>query len=189
MYDYARAALGASSRPVTRQVRVAKERNEGHIRLLLQSKAAGQPRIYEGVLQMNTKKLLVAAAAIALMAGTGGAFAQQEPAHGAAGEKLAPKTMDSTNGRDANLTFDTTPSDHARLREIFGKDRSVRRVDHVRFSLALGAVVPRSVRLAALPQTIIDIQPTWRGNEFFRVGHQILIVDPQSKEIVGVLSV
>jgi hypothetical protein len=41
----------------------------------------------------------------------------------------------------------------------------------------------------ALPQTIVDIQPTWHGNEYFRVGHQILIVDPHSKKIVGVLSV
>jgi hypothetical protein len=40
---------------------------------------------------MNTSKLLMAAAAIAFMAGTGGAFAQQEPAHGATGEKLAPR--------------------------------------------------------------------------------------------------
>lgn len=138
---------------------------------------------------MYTNKLLVAVAAIALMAGTGGAFAQQEPAHSATGEKLAPKTMAPTDRRDTNLTFDTTPSDHARLREIFGKDRSARRVDHVRFSLSVGTIVPNSVRLVALPRTIIDIQPTWRGNEFFRVGRQILIVDPHSKEIVGVLSV
>jgi len=138
---------------------------------------------------MHTNKLLMAITAIALMAGTGGvAFAQQEPAHGATADKLTAKTM-APNGRDANLTFDTTPDDHARLREIFSKDRSVRRINHVRFSLSLGTVVPDSVRLVALPQTIIDIQPTWRGNEFFRVGNRILVVDPHSKEIVRVLSV
>jgi hypothetical protein len=138
---------------------------------------------------MNTKKLLMAVAAIALMSGTGGAFAQQQPMHSATGERVATKSMAPTDGRDTNLTFDTTPGDHTRLREIFRKDRSVRRIDHVGFSLSLGAVVPGSVRLVALPQTIIDIQPTWRGNEFFRVGHRILVVDPQSKEIVGALSV
>lgn len=141
---------------------------------------------------MITSKLLMAVAAIALMAGTGGALAQQEPAqpaHSTAGERLAPKTMAPTDRHGTNLTFDTTPGDHARLREIFGKDRSALRVDHVRFSLAVGTVVPRSVRLVALPQTIVDIQPTWQGNEYFRVGHQILIVDPHSNEIVGVLLV
>jgi len=139
---------------------------------------------------MHTYKLMMAVATIAVMTGSGGAFAQQQPAHSATGEKLAPKALTPGDGHDdTNLTFDTTPGDHARLREIFGKDRSTRRVDHVRFSLAVGTVVPHSVRLVALPQTIIDIQPTWRGNEFFRVGHQILIVDPHSNEIVGVLSV
>jgi hypothetical protein len=47
--------------------------------------------------------------------------------------------------------------------------------------------VPHSVLLAALPQTIVDIEPTWRGDEYFQVGEQIVIVDPQSMKIVGVL--
>ena len=138
---------------------------------------------------MQTNKLLMAVAAVTLLTGSGGAFAQQQPAHSATGEKLAPKTMAPADRHDTNLTFDTSPGDHARLREIFGKDRSAHRVNHVRFSLSVGTVVPRSVRLVALPQTIVDIQPTLHGNEYFRVGHQILIVDPHSKEIVGVLSV
>jgi hypothetical protein len=90
---------------------------------------------------MNTSKLLAAVAAMALIAGTGGAFAQQE---------LAQKPITPIMGHNANLTFDTSPSDHTRISEIFGKDRSARKVDHVRFSLAVGAVVPRSVRLVAL---------------------------------------
>jgi len=129
---------------------------------------------------MNTKRLLMAVAAATLMAGTGGAFAQQEPAQ----KPIAP-IMD----HNSNLTFDTSPSDHTRMREIFGKDRSVRRVNHVKFSLSPGTVVPRSIRLVALPQTIVAIQPTWRGDEYFRVGHRVVVVDPQSKEILGVLAI
>jgi hypothetical protein len=75
------------------------------------------------------------------------------------------------------------------MREIFGNDRSTRKVDHVKFSLSVGTVVPRSVRLIALPQTIVDIQPTWRGDEYFRVGHRIVVVDAQSKEILGLLGI
>jgi len=124
-----------------------------------------------------------------MIAGTGGAFAQQDTAHGATVAKQAPKTSEPNDQHNTNLIFDTTPDDHARLRKIFGEDRSARRVDRVRFSLSVGTVVPRSVRLVALPRTIVDIQPSWRGDEFFRVGRHILIVDPHSKEIVGVLSV
>jgi hypothetical protein len=130
---------------------------------------------------MRTNNVLMAVATIALLAGTGGAYARQ------AGAKAAPKTMAPTE--PTAMTFDTTPNDPARLREIFAKDRSARRVGHVKFNLAVGSTVPPSVRLVALPPTIIDIQPTWRGDEFFRVGHRIVIVDPQSKEIIGVLPV
>jgi hypothetical protein len=49
--------------------------------------------------------------------------------------------------------------------------------------------VPRTVRIAAVPQTIIEILPTCRGYEYFMVDDQILIVDPRSMEIVAVLDV
>jgi Protein of unknown function (DUF1236) len=40
---------------------------------------------------MNTNRLLIAAAAVSLFAGTSGALAQQEPPRGAPAEKIAPK--------------------------------------------------------------------------------------------------
>jgi hypothetical protein len=49
--------------------------------------------------------------------------------------------------------------------------------------------VPRtgSVRFAALPSTIVEIEPEWRGYEYFLVGDRIVIVDPRSMEIVAVI--
>lgn len=102
-------------------------------------------------------------------------------------EVSMPKTQALAKGPNANLTFDTSPTDHARIREIFAKERAEPKVQHVSFSLSPGTVVPHSVHLTALPQTIVDIEPTWRGNEYFQVGDQIVIVDPQSMKIVGVL--
>jgi hypothetical protein len=102
-------------------------------------------------------------------------------------EVSTPKTQTLAKGHDANLTFDTSPNDHARIREIFGKVPAEVKVDRVGFSLSPGTVVPLSVHLAALPQTIVDIEPTWRGDEYFQVGEQIVIVDPQSMETAGVL--
>ena len=49
--------------------------------------------------------------------------------------------------------------------------------------------MPRSVRIIAIPETIIEIQPMWRGYEYFMVGDQIVIVDPRSMQIVAVLDV
>jgi len=47
--------------------------------------------------------------------------------------------------------------------------------------------VPRTVRFVALPQTIVEIEPAWRGFEYFMVGDEIVIVDPRSLEIVAVI--
>jgi hypothetical protein len=85
--------------------------------------------------------------------------------------------------KGANLT----PENRTRTHEAFVKERSAPRVDHVDFGLSVGTAVPRSVRIVVVPETIIEIQPTWRGCEYFMVGDQIVIVDPPSMEIVAVL--
>ena len=40
-------------------------------------------------------------------------------------------------------------------------------------------------QLARLPSTVIEIQPAWRGFEFFMVGDQIVVVDPHNLHIVA----
>jgi hypothetical protein len=39
----------------------------------------------------------------------------------------------------------------------------------------------------ALPQTIVEIEPAWRGFEYFMIGDEIVIVDPRSLEIVAIV--
>jgi hypothetical protein len=67
------------------------------------------------------------------------------------------------------------------------KERSAPRVDRVDFSLSVGTAVPRSVRFVPVPSTIVVIEPSWRGYDYFVVGDQIVIVDPRSMEIVAVI--
>jgi Protein of unknown function (DUF1236) len=102
-------------------------------------------------------------------------------------EVSAPNTRALAKGAKANLTFDTSPKDHNRIREIFAKEPAGVKVDHVDFSLSPGTVVPNLVHLAPLPQTMVDIEPTWRGDKYFQVGDQIVIVDTQTMEILGVI--
>jgi hypothetical protein len=102
-------------------------------------------------------------------------------------EVSAPNTKALAKGANANLTFDTSPKDHNRIREIFAKEPAGVKVDHVDFSLSPGTVVPNSVHLAPLPQTMVDIEPTWHGDKYFQVGDQIVIVDTQTMKILGVV--
>jgi len=34
----------------------------------------------------------------------------------------------------------------------------------------------------------VEIEPSWRGYEYFMIGDQIVIVDPRSMEIVAILN-
>ena len=74
-----------------------------------------------------------------------------------------------------------------KIHSIIIADRGAPRVAHVDFQLNVGIVVPRTVRLAPVPETIVEIQPVWRGFEYFLVGDEIVVVDPASLEIVAVL--
>jgi hypothetical protein len=57
----------------------------------------------------------------------------------------------------------------------------------VNFALNVGAVVPRSVRIAALPASIVSSVPQYRGYSYFVTDEQIVIVEPSSHYIVEVL--
>jgi hypothetical protein len=63
------------------------------------------------------------------------------------------------------------------------------RVSNVNFSISVGTVVPRTVRLVAVPPTLIEIHPAWRGFLYFVHGDRIVIVEPGTLRIVTVLVV
>ncbi len=94
-----------------------------------------------------------------------------------------------SKGPSSSLSVNITPEKRTRIHDVFIKERSAPRVDHVDFNLSVGTAVPRSVRIIAVPREIIEIEPQWRGYEYFMVGDQIVIVDPRSMEIVAVLEV
>jgi Protein of unknown function (DUF1236) len=86
-----------------------------------------------------------------------------------------------------NVSVNITPEKRTQIHQIFIKERSAPRVDRVDFDLSVGTAVPGSVRFVAVPNTIIAIEPSWRGYDYFMVGDQIVIVDPRSMEIVAII--
>jgi hypothetical protein len=60
-------------------------------------------------------------------------------------------------------------------------------VEHVNFSVSVGTRVPPDVGFHPLPAEVVTIYPEWRGYEFVLVGDQIVVVDPQSFEIVAII--
>jgi len=79
-----------------------------------------------------------------------------------------------------------TPSDAPRWLERIGYLRT-QRLNRAEFPLELGAAVPRSVRLYTLPPEIVEIVPEYSGYDYVLVGDDIVIIDPDSHEIVAVI--
>ena len=54
-------------------------------------------------------------------------------------------------------------------------------------SISVGTRVPDSVHFYPLPQDAFVIYPEWRGYDYILVGNQIIVIDPRSHEIVGII--
>lgn len=94
----------------------------------------------------------------------------------------------TTGDRDRMRMHTTRITDvqRTRIKEVF-RGRPGPRLTHVTFRIGVGARIPRTVRIVAVPPEIIAIAPEWQGYSYFETPDQIVIVDPMSFAIVGVL--
>jgi hypothetical protein len=58
----------------------------------------------------------------------------------------------------------------------------------VGFRAAVGAQVPKGIELADLPKSIVDLIPRMSDLSYAFVANQVLIVDPQSRIVLDVIS-
>jgi hypothetical protein len=57
-------------------------------------------------------------------------------------------------------------------------------------NLSVGARIPRDrihFQPLPLPPTIVEIEPEWRGYDYFLVGDEVVVVDPDTFEVVAVI--
>jgi hypothetical protein len=73
--------------------------------------------------------------------------------------------------------------------QTFAKDGNLNRATNVNISVNVGTRLPQSVRLVALPASIISIVPEYRSYRYVVVNDQVCIVEPNSYEIVEIIPV
>jgi hypothetical protein len=88
----------------------------------------------------------------------------------------------------AGASVQVTEVQRTKIRETI-KSVHVRPVTNISFNVSVGVKVPRTIVLNPLPATIVEIVPEYRGYEFFLTASAIVIVDPETFEIVAVLPV
>jgi hypothetical protein len=69
------------------------------------------------------------------------------------------------------------------------RNEHVAPVTNVNFSIAVGTRIPRDVSYHVLPTEVVAVYPEWRGYNYVLVRDQILVIDPQTFEIVAILDV
>ena len=111
-----------------------------------------------------------------------GGAAQTTPE--APNSRMAPSTArdETKSGPPAALSSEQ----HAKIRDTLRVEKS-ERLTSVPFSHKVGEAIPGTVHLYALPVSIMEYAPQYRGYEYILVGDEILIVDPRTLRIVAVI--
>ncbi len=92
-----------------------------------------------------------------------------------------------TSGRAAGASVHLSQDQRTKIKDVIVGDRNVARVDHADFNIRVGVAVPKTVHVAVLPPEVVSIVPEYRGFEYVVVGDQLLIIDPNTLEIVAIL--
>jgi hypothetical protein len=112
-------------------------------------------------------------------------------AQGSEGGK-APATAQGSQGSkpsaSAQANVNLTSEQRTKIHSVVIKEKNAPRVASVNFKLTVGTVVPKSVHVIAVPASIVEIQPAWRGFMYFLVGNQVVIVEPGTLRIVAVIA-
>jgi len=69
------------------------------------------------------------------------------------------------------------------------RNEHVAPVTNVNFNISVGTRIPREVSYHPLPAEVVTIYPEWRGYNYVLVRDRIIVIDPQTFEIVAVLDV
>ena len=115
---------------------------------------------------------------------------------GAKAERDETKAGKSSNGRDDSAAAQREGSQRARLTEE--QRRRIRstvinaagapRVASVDFDVTVGTVIPRGrIHIVPVPETLVQIEPEWRGFLYFVYADQVVIVNPRDMRIVAVV--
>ena len=145
---------------------------------------------------------LLATVAVAAVVGFGGLAAAQSQMGG----KVPPGTTSNKIQQKSGVQL-VSEDQHSQIKTVIARVSGPQsRVDRrkIDFSVSIGTRVPRSVDVVTLPDEIVRIVPQYRGfnyfvisyrtkdiggSDFYLVKDQLVIIDPQTLEIVAIIPV
>jgi hypothetical protein len=115
----------------------------------------------------------------------GGAQRNESTQAGRAG--ASGSTSTEAGGSAANVTLNNEQK--TKIRETVINASSAPRVSNLNVSVSVGTVIPSSVRIVPVPSVLVEVNPGWRGYEYFVYNDEIILVDPRTHRIIAILPV
>lgn len=116
--------------------------------------------------------------------------AQSPSGSGSTNTAQQPSNQQNTADRSSNTNVNASVNINDQQRTRISASIShlnVQPLTNVNFSLSVGTVVPRDIRLQPLPAEVVEIVPQYRGYDFVLVKDEIVIIEPSTYKIVTVL--
>lgn len=144
---------------------------------------------------MKNSYIRNSATVLALLAGVSIAMAQAPSQNAPAGSPAAPKaqtmpsspsTQSSPNSMNQNSALQLNASQKTAIFQSVTKEK-VKTPPPANLSLSVGAQVPASVELYALPANIVSTVPATKQYKYTVAQNQVVLVDPASMKIVEII--
>jgi hypothetical protein len=120
-----------------------------------------------------------------------GTAAQQQYKGGRENNAAAQRERNGMQGLQGNATgmhARLTEEQRTRIRNSVIHAAGAPRVGSVNFDVAVGTLVPRgSIHVIPVPETLVQIEPAWRGFLYFVYEDEVVIVNPRDMRIVAVV--
>jgi hypothetical protein len=102
-------------------------------------------------------------------------------------------TTQSPTGRSTNASapagdrVNLSSEQKTQIRSKVIEHGNAPRVSHVNFNISVGVAVPTTVRLARVPQVLLEMHPGWKSYEYFVYEEEVIIVNPRNRHIVEII--
>jgi hypothetical protein len=109
--------------------------------------------------------------------------------NGANGSKTGKNERNGLEGLQGNAAgVQLNEQQRTQIRETVINGAGAPRVGSVNFDVTVGTVIPRGqIRIVPVPETLVRIEPAWRGFLYFVYEDEVVIVNPRDMRIVAVV--
>ncbi|MCA6119436.1 DUF1236 domain-containing protein [Bradyrhizobium sp. WSM 1738] len=97
------------------------------------------------------------------------------------GQTTQSQTTQTQTSQQSNISVDK----QVRISETMTRERLAPPERNLNISIRVGERIPERVRVRRLPDTIVSIEPAYRGYDYFTTEEEIVIVEPRTKRIVS----